>query len=100
MLSSIILADVTLAREQVGGGLTLGSTRDVFGFLAPYGHRYAEGSAYRAMVWVRNHQVPDTAPVDPTKVVDLLCRAMGTDYGVLDVSWTSRFHCDERQVAQ
>lgn len=77
----------------------MGRTREVFGFLAPYGHQSAEGAAYRAMVWDRNHQVPDTEPVDPAEVVELLIRAMGIDYGVRDVTWKSRFHCDEQQVA-
>jgi len=33
-------------------------------------------------------------------VIDVLTRAMGRDLEVRDVGWLSRFHCDERQVAQ
>jgi 2-polyprenyl-6-methoxyphenol hydroxylase-like FAD-dependent oxidoreductase len=103
ILSSIVLADVKLAHGPAGGGLTLGSTRDVFAFLAPYNRgdrRDSEGSWYRAMVWDRDNQLPDTAPVQPDEVAGTLTRAMDTDLGVLEVGWKSRFHCDERQVAQ
>lgn len=96
VMSSIVLADVTLTRHPAGDGLTLGNTRDVFGFLAPYGR----GDAYRAMVWDRRHQVPDTEPAQDAEVLDILRQAMSTDYGVREVTWKSRFHCDERQVAR
>jgi hypothetical protein len=52
------------------------------------------------MVWDRDKQVPDTEPVDTDEVVGILARAMNTDLGVRAVGWKSRFHCDERQVAQ
>jgi hypothetical protein len=52
------------------------------------------------MVWDRRHQVADTEPATRAEVIDVLTRAMGRDVGVLDVGWLSRFHCDERQVAQ
>ena len=100
ILSSIVLADVKLTRGPAGDGLTLGSTRDTFGFLAPYGREDRDGSWYRAMVWDRHHQVADTEPVHDAEIVDVLTRAMGTDYGVQEIGWKSRFHCDERQVAQ
>jgi 2-polyprenyl-6-methoxyphenol hydroxylase-like FAD-dependent oxidoreductase len=104
ILSSIVLADVKLAHGPAGGGLTLGSTRDVFAFLAPYEAPYErhdpDGSWYRAMVWDRNNQVPDTEPVDQDEIVGILARSMHTDLGVREVGWKSRFHCDERQVAQ
>lgn len=95
VLSSVVLADVKLSRGPSDGGLTLNSTRDVFAFLAPYG-----SSWYRAMLWDRSNQVPDNAPVDRGEIVAILTRAMGMDPGMIDVGWKSRFHCDERQVAQ
>ncbi|MBB3749100.1 2-polyprenyl-6-methoxyphenol hydroxylase-like FAD-dependent oxidoreductase [Mycolicibacterium sp. BK634] len=99
VLSSLVLADVKLANGPAGG-LKLGSTRQVFGFLAPYGRGDADGSWYRAMVWDRDHQVPDSEPVESAEVIDVLNRAMQTDMGVREISWKSRFHCDERQVEQ
>ena len=80
--------------------LTLGTSRELFGFLAPYGRSDNDGAWYRTMLWDRHHQVPDTEPVAPAEVIDVLTRAMGRDLGVRDVGWLSRFRCDERQVAQ
>ncbi|WP_431238386.1 FAD-dependent oxidoreductase [Mycolicibacterium aichiense] len=99
LLSSVVLADVKLAHGP-DDGLKLGNTREVFGFLAPYGRGDADGAWYRAMVWDRGHQVPDSEPVDNAEVIEVLNRAFTADVGVLEISWKSRFHCDERQVAQ
>jgi 2-polyprenyl-6-methoxyphenol hydroxylase-like FAD-dependent oxidoreductase len=100
ILSSILLADVKLAHGPVDGGLTLGSTRGEFAFLAPYDRHDDDGSWYRAMVWDRANQVPDSEPVDTAEIAAVLTRAMKADLGLLEVGWKSRFHCDERQVAQ
>lgn len=100
ILSSLVLADVKLADGPTSGELTLGSTRDVIGFLAPYDRADSDGAWYRAMVWDRKHQVPDSESASPAEVVDVLTRAMGRDLGIREVGWLSRFHCDERQVAQ
>ena len=100
ILSSVVLADVLLADGPDGGELTLGSTPDVIGFLAPYDRRDDDGAWYRAMVWDRHHQVPDTERASAAEVIDVLTRAMGRDLGVRGVGWLSRFHCDERQVAE
>jgi 2-polyprenyl-6-methoxyphenol hydroxylase-like FAD-dependent oxidoreductase len=100
VLSSIVLADVKLAHGPTGGGLTLGSTRNEFAFLAPYDRHEGDGHWYRAMVWDRKHQVSDSEPVDTQEIARILGRAMKTDVRLLEVSWKSRFHCDERQVEQ
>jgi 2-polyprenyl-6-methoxyphenol hydroxylase-like FAD-dependent oxidoreductase len=100
VLTSIVLADVKLAHGPSGGGLTVGTTGDVMGFLAPYNRHDNDGSWYRAMVWDRDHQVPDSEPVGNAEIIDILARAMRADFGVIEISWKSRFHCDERQVAQ
>lgn len=100
VLTSLIIADVKLGHGPAGGGLVVGTTADVLGFLAPYDRHDEDGSWYRALVWDRDHQLPDDAPVDDAEIVDILVRAMGTDYGVTQIGWKSRFHCDERQVAR
>jgi 2-polyprenyl-6-methoxyphenol hydroxylase-like FAD-dependent oxidoreductase len=100
ILSSVVLADVKLAHGPTDGGLIVGSSRDLFGFLAPYDRHDQDGAWYRTMLWDRHHQVPDTEPVTPTEVIDVLTRAMGHDLGVHEIGWLSRFHCDERQVGQ
>lgn len=96
VLSSMVLADVKLAHGPATAGLTVGTAHDALGFLAPYGT--ADGTWYRAMVWDRRHQVPDTEPVDDPEIVHTLARALEADFGVTEISWKSRFHCDERQV--
>jgi 2-polyprenyl-6-methoxyphenol hydroxylase-like FAD-dependent oxidoreductase len=100
VLSSVVLADVRLTSGPPGDGLTLGSTRDVFGFLVPYGRADGDGSWYRSMTWDRAHQVPDGEPVSEEEITDVLNRAMGRDVGITGISGRSRFHCDERQVTQ
>lgn len=100
ILSSLVLADVKVANGPTGGGLALYSTREVFAFLAPYDRHDADGSWFRAMVWDRDHQVPDSAPADEAEVTGILHRAMDRDPGVRDIGWRSRFHCDERQVSR
>lgn len=100
VLTSLMLADVKLAHGPARGGLLVGTTGDVLGFLAPYNRHDEDGSWYRALVWDRAHQLPDDAPVDDAEIIDVLRRAMRTDFSVTQISWKSRFHCDERQVAQ
>ncbi|WP_422743257.1 FAD-dependent oxidoreductase [Mycobacterium sp. WMMD1722] len=94
LLSSMVLADVLLSNGPAGSGLSLYSTGDLFAFLVPY----AGGSWFRTMVWNRADQRPDRAPVDRAEVTGVLTQAMGTDPGLVELGWASRFHCDERQV--
>lgn len=104
ILSSIVLADVRLEHGPTGGGLTLGSNREVFAFLAPYDRSDGVGAEddawYRAMVWDRNRQVPDDERAEGAEVDGILRRAFDRDLGLREIGWISRFHCDERQVAQ
>ena len=100
LLSSFVLADVKLAHGPTGDGLRLGSTHDVFAFLVPYDRHDPDGSWYRTMVWDRHNQVSDSEPAGRGEIADILTRAMKADLGLVDVGWTARFHCDERQVAQ
>ena len=98
VLSSLVLADVKLAGGPSGSGLTLGSTAECFVFLVPYNRRDADGSWYRSMTWHRQHQVAQSEPISSDEVAAVLNEAMGRDLGVVDISWRSRFHCEERQV--
>ncbi|MEJ2889626.1 FAD-dependent oxidoreductase [Actinomycetospora aeridis] len=95
VLSSVVLADVRLAHPPATEGLTLGTTPEVFGFLAPYGD-----GRYRSMTWDRRRQLPDDAPVEDDDVAGVLDRAMGRPVGAHDISGRSRFHCEERQVTR
>jgi hypothetical protein len=50
------------------------------------------------IAWSRDDQQPDRAPVTIEEIRSVVVRALGTDYGMHDVRWVSRFHSDERQV--
>jgi 2-polyprenyl-6-methoxyphenol hydroxylase-like FAD-dependent oxidoreductase len=94
VLRSIMLADAYLAdppRELI----TVNAVKDCFAFLAPFGDGW-----FRIIAWDRRHQAAETDPVDVEDIRDVLRRAMGTDYGLGEVRWKSRFASDERQVPQ
>ncbi|MEU3688310.1 FAD-dependent monooxygenase [Streptomyces narbonensis] len=92
VIRSIVLADVRLA-EKPEGLLTVNGVGDAFAFVAPFGDGW-----YRVMGWDRTRQVPDSAPVDLDEVRAIARRALGSDYGMHDARWISRFHSDERQA--
>jgi len=94
VLESVVLADVRLENGPGGGGPVLGSTANEFAFLVPYG----DDGWYRSVTWDRNHQLPDSAGVESGEVEEVLGRTLGHTVGVAEISWRSRFHCDERQV--
>ena len=88
---SIMLADVRF-REQPADVLTVNSAAGAFAFVAPFGDGW-----YRVFAWNGDDQ-PDSAPVDLEAVRDAMRRTLGTDYGMHDPRWLSRFHSDERQA--
>jgi 2-polyprenyl-6-methoxyphenol hydroxylase-like FAD-dependent oxidoreductase len=92
VLKSIMLADVRLA-EEPAQVLTVNGVGDCFAFIAPYGDGW-----YRVFAWDRRKQVPDTAPLTLAEIADVARRALGTDFGMYDARWMSRFHSDERQA--
>lgn len=92
VIRSIVLADVKLA-EEPGGSLSVAGSDEAFAFIVPFGDGY-----YRVMGWNRKHQVPDSAPIDLDDVREITRQALGTDLGMHDARWLSRFHSDERQV--
>jgi hypothetical protein len=73
--------------------LTVGAVGDAFAFVAPFGDGW-----YRVIAWNRRNQVPDGEPVSMEEIREVTWRALGTDFGMSDPRWTSRFHSDERQV--
>jgi 2-polyprenyl-6-methoxyphenol hydroxylase-like FAD-dependent oxidoreductase len=91
---SVMLADVKLA-DAPTDTLTVNAEGDAFGFLAPFGDDW-----YRVIAWDRHHQLPDDAPVDLDELRTAMRRSLGTDFGMQEPRWTSRFHSDERQVPQ
>src|ERR671921_808572 len=94
VVQSVMLADVRLseAPEEV---LTVNAAGDGFSFLAPFGDGW-----YRVIAWDRRRQLPDDAPVELDEIRDITQRVLGTDYGMHNPRWMSRFHSDERQVTK
>ncbi|MGW8764633.1 FAD-dependent oxidoreductase [Streptomyces sp. NPDC055815] len=92
VIRSIVLADVRLT-EQPADSFSVRGSGDSFAFLAPFGDGW-----YRVMGWTRTRQVADTEPVDLDEVREIARKALGTDYGMHDPRWISRFHSDERQA--
>ncbi|MFF8830774.1 FAD-dependent oxidoreductase [Streptomyces sp. NPDC015131] len=92
VIRSIVLADVRLT-ERPGDVITADGPGDTFAMIAPFGDGW-----YRVMGWDSNHQVPDGAPLDLDEVRDIVRRSLGSDHGMHDARWLSRFHSDERQV--
>ena len=91
---SLMLADVRLGQAPPDV-VTANSDGHAFGFLAPFGDGW-----YRVVAWNRHHQVSEDAPVGLDEIRAAVTRALGTDYGMHDPRWMSRFHSDERQVPQ
>jgi 2-polyprenyl-6-methoxyphenol hydroxylase-like FAD-dependent oxidoreductase len=89
---SVMLADVRLA-QQPPDVLTTDADGTAFGFVAPFGDGW-----YRVIAWRRDRQLADDVPVDLEEVREAFAHAVGTDFGMHDARWTSRFHSDERQV--
>jgi 2-polyprenyl-6-methoxyphenol hydroxylase-like FAD-dependent oxidoreductase len=89
---SVMLADVRLAQAPTEV-LTVNATGNAFGFTAPFGDGW-----YRVIAWSREDQQPDSAPVTLDEIRSVILRALGTDYGMHDARWLSRFHSDERQA--
>ncbi|MEV5575815.1 FAD-dependent monooxygenase [Spirillospora sp. NPDC052269] len=92
VLRSVMLADVRLSDppEEL---LTVGGSGDSLAFIAPFGDGW-----YRVIGWSREHQVPDSAPVDSRELRTILRDVLGSDHGMGEVRWMSRFHSDERQA--
>jgi 2-polyprenyl-6-methoxyphenol hydroxylase-like FAD-dependent oxidoreductase len=91
-IGSVMLADVRLD-DAPAETLTVNTTGDGFAIIAPFGDGW-----YRIVAWNRRRRLPDSAPVDFDELRDVTRRALGTDFGMRDPRWMSRFHSDERQV--
>src|SRR5882757_3637479 len=92
VIKSMMLADVRLSTPPADV-LTVNAVGDAFAFVAPFGDGW-----YRVFAWNREHQVDDTAPLELAEVREVTRRALGTDFGMGEARWLSRFHSDERQV--
>ncbi|WP_415972364.1 FAD-dependent oxidoreductase [Rhodococcus sp. 077-4] len=94
LLRSIMLADVRLT-DPPNGLINVDAGEDCFAFVAPFGDGW-----FRVIAWDRNDESDEDAPIEESRLREVLRRAVGSDYGWSEVRWSSRFSCDERQVAR
>ncbi|MCD0485906.1 FAD-dependent monooxygenase [Streptacidiphilus sp. ASG 303] len=88
---SMMLADVRLA-DPPRTPPTVGAVGDAFAIVVPFGDGW-----FRVMAWNRRNQAPDGAPVGLDEIRRTARHALGSDFGMHDPRWLSRFHSDERQ---
>ncbi|WNV86863.1 FAD-dependent monooxygenase [Umezawaea sp. Da 62-37] len=94
LLNSITLADARL-EDPPRSIVTVDAVKDCFAFLAPFGDGW-----FRVIVWDRRFEDVPGHEMTEDEIRDVLVRAMGTDYGMGEVRWKSRFRSDERQVPE
>ncbi|WP_326733904.1 FAD-dependent oxidoreductase [Streptomyces sp. NBC_01022] len=93
VIRSVALADVKFT-EQPSLVVRVHGTGDAFGFIAPFGDGY-----WRVGGWDGTRRgEPDDSPVEFEELRAIIERAFGSDFGMHDPRWLSRFHSDERQV--
>ncbi|MFC9240108.1 FAD-dependent monooxygenase [Streptomyces decoyicus] len=94
VIRSLVLADVRLAQEP-DSPFTVNANDDAFALIGSFGNGW-----YRVICWSRRHQADDDAPTDLDEVREITRLALGSDYGMYDARWVSRFHSDERQAPE
>jgi 2-polyprenyl-6-methoxyphenol hydroxylase-like FAD-dependent oxidoreductase len=92
VVRSVMLADVRLT-EPPPDALTVNTAGDFFCLIAPFGDGW-----YRVIGWDRSNQPPESTPVSLDEVREVTRQVLGTDFGMHDPRWLSRFHSEERQV--
>ncbi|MEN3358826.1 MAG: hypothetical protein V7637_2808, partial [Mycobacteriales bacterium] len=92
VVESLMLADVRMT-EAPAEAVTVNAVGDCFAFVAPFGDGW-----YRVFAWDRRNPQADDVPMGLDELRDVTRRALGTDFGMHDPRWMSRFHSDERQV--
>jgi 2-polyprenyl-6-methoxyphenol hydroxylase-like FAD-dependent oxidoreductase len=91
-VQSVILCDAQMTSPPPDA-MTAKTGEDGFAFAVSFGDGW-----YRVIAWDRRSALPDTAPVDMNEIRDLIRRLFGTDFGMHNPRWLSRFNSDERLV--
>jgi 2-polyprenyl-6-methoxyphenol hydroxylase-like FAD-dependent oxidoreductase len=94
VVRSVILADVRMS-DPPAGLLNFNANAEGFFFVVPFGDGW-----FRVITRDPDRELPDDAPVYMDEIAALAERVVGTDFGMHDPRWLSRFHSDERQVPQ
>ncbi len=92
VVRSIMLADVRFAQPPADV-LAVRGVGEAFAFIAPFGDGW-----HRVFCWNRRHQVPSDAPLELAEIRKVLLKTFGTDFGLIETRWLSRFQSDERQA--
>lgn len=92
VIRSLVLADVRLGSPPPDV-LTARGNQEGFVFVAPFGDGW-----YRVIARDARREAEVDEPVSLAEVRDVVQRVLGTDLGMGETRWTSRFHSDERQV--
>jgi 2-polyprenyl-6-methoxyphenol hydroxylase-like FAD-dependent oxidoreductase len=92
IVQSLVLADVRMT-EPPADVLTTNGNRHGFCFVVPFGDGW-----YRVITRDQSVDLPDTAPVELEEVRRTARAVFGTDFGMHDPRWLSRFHSEERQA--
>lgn len=89
---SLALADVRMT-DPPTEQLSVDGNADGFCFVVPFGDGW-----YRVIARDRHTELPDGAPVELEEIARVARNVFGTDFGMHDPRWMSRFHSEERQV--
>lgn len=92
VVQSLVLADLRMT-DPPTEQLTVDGNADGFCFVVPFGDGW-----YRVIARDRRKELPDDAPVELGEIAWVARHVFGTDFGMHDPRWMSRFHSEERQV--
>jgi 2-polyprenyl-6-methoxyphenol hydroxylase-like FAD-dependent oxidoreductase len=92
VVRSLVLADVRMT-DPPPATLSFNANGEGLFFVVPFGDGW-----FRIIAKDPDVDMPDDATVDMPEIVALAKRVVGTDFGMHDPRWMSRFHSDERQV--
>ncbi|MEW2165612.1 FAD-dependent monooxygenase [Streptomyces sp. NPDC007084] len=92
VIRSVVLADVRF-KDSPRELLTVDTNQHGLASLVPFGDGW-----FRAITWDPRKEQADDAPVEVEELRGTLKRVLGTDFGLTEARWISRFHSDERQA--
>jgi 2-polyprenyl-6-methoxyphenol hydroxylase-like FAD-dependent oxidoreductase len=92
VVRSLMLADVRMT-DPPAEQLTVDAEEYGFCFVVGFGDGW-----YRVIARDRRCELPDDAPVSLEEIAAVARHVFGTDFGMHDPRWMSRFHSDERQA--
>jgi 2-polyprenyl-6-methoxyphenol hydroxylase-like FAD-dependent oxidoreductase len=94
VVRSLMLADVRMT-DPPTDQLTVDGKENGFCFVVPFGDGW-----FRVIARDRRHELPDDAPVALEEIAWVARHVFGTDFGMHDPRWMSRFHSEERQATR